>query len=219
MNKKSNKFSWTRIIDGIGRGQVILTTIAIILVVVVVGLIIGAVRRSSVGVEVDESIDVTPTQVESMKKIGEWEFLSISDEELIDTVRRGFFSDDELVRIYYGTLRLGINMHKTQPHFIKKDKDTLTVELPPVELLDENFIDEARTQSFYESGKWDAKSFEEMYQRAAAKMKARCLTPENINSAEQNALRQFYQLMRSMGYKNVKIRFETPAKDNPKAKS
>lgn len=63
----------------------------------------------------DTVIAPTPTQIQSIKDIGEWEFLSVSLEELTDTVRKGFISDDELSRIYYGTLRLGINMHQLEP--------------------------------------------------------------------------------------------------------
>ena len=211
MNKKSNKSLWIRLLDGIGRLRLFAVGVLVLVVAIVGYKIIHAVSQSHADVEVEENFGVTPTQVESMKKIGEWEFLSISDEELIDTVRRGFFSDDELVCIYYGTLRLGINMHKTQPHFVRKEQDTLLVTLPPIELLDENFIDEARTQIFYEGGKWDAKAREDMYLRAADKMKARCVTQKNINSAKENAMRQFYQLMRSMGHENVKIKFETQA--------
>ena len=43
--------------------------------------------------------EVTAVQVQKLKDIGQWEFLSISDEELIDTVRHGFFSDDQLTRL------------------------------------------------------------------------------------------------------------------------
>jgi hypothetical protein len=167
-----------------------------------------AIINTGAEIAVDDRIDVTPTHVELMKQRGEWEFLSIADEELVDTMRPGFFSDDELIRIYYGTLRLGINMHKTKPHFISRKNDSLVVTLPPIELLDENFIDEARTESFYENGSWDDQAREDMYQRAVAKMKARCLTGTNISSARQNASRQFYQMMRSLGYENVRITFE-----------
>ena len=92
--------------------------------------------------------------------------------------------------------------------WIRKQGDSVLVTLPPIELLDEDFIDEARTKSFYESGSWDDQTREDMYQRAVAKMKQRCLTSTNINSAQQNATRQFFQLMRSMGHENVKIVFE-----------
>ena len=49
----------------------------------------------------------TPTQITAMKEIGEWEFLVVHDEELVDTVRKGVFTDDSLIRIYYGTYALG----------------------------------------------------------------------------------------------------------------
>ena len=48
----------------------------------------------------NQSIDITPTQIRSIEQIGKWSFLEISDEEIVDTIRRGFFSDDELVRIF-----------------------------------------------------------------------------------------------------------------------
>ena len=39
-------------------------------------------------------------------------------------------------------------------------------------------------------------------------MRKRCLTTSNIKSAQSNASRQFANLLRSMGYDNVSIRFE-----------
>ena len=141
-----------------------------------------------------------------MKQIGEWEFLSVADEELIDTLRAGFFKDDELIRIYYGTLRLGIDMREVDDDWLEHDGDTLVVKLPPVKLLDEQFIDEARTQSFFESGKWTDADRHAMYERARERMKVRALNSSNLKSAEENATRQFYQLMRSMGYDNVRVR-------------
>jgi len=36
------------------------------------------------------------------------------------------------------------------------------------------------------------------------------MTKENIASAEQNATKQFYQMMRSMGFDNVRVRMEEP---------
>ena len=72
----------------------------------------------------DNAIDASPTQIQSIKDIGEWEFLSVSLEELADTVRKGFFSDDELARIYYGTLRIGINMHQVEPGWLTTEGDS-----------------------------------------------------------------------------------------------
>ena len=162
----------------------------------------------SVGTEVDQTINVTPTQITAMKQIGEWEFLSVNDEELVDTMRRGFFSDDELIRIYYGTLRLGIDMNDVSEDWIGQENDTIVVNLPPIKLLDERFIDEARTKSFFENGKWSDADREAMYQRARQRMRTRGLSDKNIASAEQNASRSFYQMMRSMGFEHIKVRFK-----------
>lgn len=185
----------------------------LVIVLAIVGIGYFALQKmtdTNASIEIDQRIGVTPTQIESMKAIGEWEFLSIADEELTDTVRNGFFKDDELIRIYYGTLRLGIDMSEVKDGWITKENDTIDVLLPPVKLLDEKFIDEARTKSFFESGKWSDQDRENLYQRAYQRMKQRCLTKENIASAEQNATKQFYQLMRSMGFENVRVRMEQP---------
>ena len=153
----------------------------------------------------DEKIDVTPTQIMSIKAIGEWEFLSVSAEELVDTVRKGFFSDDQLARIYYGTLRLGIDMSQLEAGWIEASGDSVTLLLPQVGLLDAAFIDEARTKSFFESGKWSPEDKEAMYKKAYSLMKAHCLTKENLQAAEANGEEQMRNMMRSIGFKNVKI--------------
>ena len=154
--------------------------------------------------------EVTAVQVQKLKDIGQWEFLSIADEELMDTVRHGFFSDDRLSRLYYGTLRLGIDMGKTSKNWIKTDHDTIKVTLPPVQLLDPNFIDEARTRAVYESGKWSEADKAMLTIRASETMKMQCITPQNIRSAEQNATVQFTNLLHSMGFQYVKISFNKP---------
>lgn len=156
----------------------------------------------------DASIGLTPTQIESIKAVGEWEFLSISTEELIDTTRKRLFSDDHLVRIYYGTLRLGVNMKQVEPGWIEQRNDSLFLTLPKVGLLDRDFIDEARTKSFFESGTWKAEDREALYKRAYQKMTAHCLTPTNLKTAEDNARESFRKMLRSMGYKNIDIKFK-----------
>ena len=112
------------------------------------------------------------------------------------------------MRIYYGTLRLGINMHQVKPRWLTVQGDTVTAVLPKVGLLDKDFIDEARTKSFYESGRWQAKDREALYKKAYRQMLNRCLTPANLQTAQENAEAQFRKMMLSMGYKNVQISFE-----------
>lgn len=192
-------------IDNIRSITVAVAIIAIILLAVWLYRSLGDARLE---MGADDSIELTPTQIESIKAVGEWEFLSISTEELVDTTRKRLFKDDQLVRIYYGTLRLGINMQQVKPGWIQQRNDTLFLTLPKVGLLDRNFIDEARTKSFFESGTWKAEDREALYKQAYRKMTAHCLTPTNLQTAEENARESFRKMLRSMGYKNVDIKFE-----------
>ena len=182
----------------------------VVVVLLVVGFfwLKGLTKDDHITIGTDNRIELTPTQIQSMKAIGEWEFLSVSAEEMVDTVRKGIFRDDELVRIYYGTLRLGLNMHRLQQGWIKAEGDSVTMTLPKIGLLDKDFIDEARTKPFFESGKWKPEDRDALYRKAYRQMMNHCLTQENLQAAEHNAEEQLRNMMRSMGVANVKVTFE-----------
>lgn len=160
-------------------------------------------------ITITEHTDVymTPAQIESIRDIGQWEFLTIDNEELVDTMRRGLIFDDHLVRLYYGTLRLGINLSTLDSTSITTDGNTLILSLPDVHLLDENFIDEARTRTFHESGQWSGKDRNDLYRRAQQRMKDRTLTTTNLSNARRLAEAQIQQLLHAMGFEQVRIEF------------
>jgi hypothetical protein len=195
------------IINGLSRTALIVIGIVAVVLIAGFALVYWMLNSNTASLSAKERVELSPTQIESIKAIGQWEFLSISDEEIVDTVRHGFFGDDELVRIYSGTLRLGIDLSDTEDGWLRADGDTLRVLLPDVKLLDEHFLDEASARSFYESGTWSQSDRKALANKARRKMLARCLTPANIASAEQNATAQFHQMLRSMGFQNVSIRF------------
>ena len=62
---------------------------ALMLVAIIIFLwwLLIAEKDNHVSVEVDDGINITPEQIQSIRDIGQWEFLSISNEELVDTVR------------------------------------------------------------------------------------------------------------------------------------
>ena len=138
-------------------------------------------------------------------------YLIIDDKiTLIDTVKHGFFGDSELARIYYGTLRLGINLKETPEGWLTQKRDTLIATLPPIKLLDLHFIDEARTMPFYEKGSWTETDRKRMYDKAYAVMLKRALSRQNLQLAQQNAQQQMGGLLHSMGAKHVKVVFANP---------
>jgi hypothetical protein len=188
--------------------KIIIILTLVVVVIIALRWLVRSLSHSEVTVAANEQIDITPEQITSIKALGEWEFLAIANEELVDTVRKNILKDDHLVRIYYGTVRLGVNMHQVSPGWIRTAGDSIEVVLPKIGLLDRDFIDEARSKSFFESGKWSPKDREALYRKAYKKMLHRSLTKENINKAQQNGEAQFRQMMRSMGYEHVSIRFE-----------
>lgn len=182
-----------------------------VVAIAIVGVLLwvcGVVRRPSIKLSSDHRIGPTAEKIEELKAIGQWEFLTISDEQLVDTVRRGLLSDDHLARIYYGTMRLGIDLSEVRPGWIVAHGDSVGVTLPPIKLLDERFIDEARTRPFAESGRWTAADREALYERAHCAMLRHGLSQANIRSAENNADAQFRAMLRAMGFENITIRFE-----------
>ncbi|MBP5257882.1 MAG: DUF4230 domain-containing protein [Prevotella sp.] len=149
---------------------------------------------------------ISPTIVTEIRQIGQWEFLTIEDEEMVDTVKHGIFKDEELIRIYNGKLRLGVDLTQADPRWIEMKDDSLIITLPKITLLDKDFIDEAMTQPFFQSGDWTDADYESLYQRAYQRMKARCMTKENMRIAEDNARSEMENLFRSMGYDKLRIK-------------
>ena len=187
--------------------NITIIAVAVIACIIVLWWLKGCLSKTELSLDVDQSINITPQQITSIKAIGEWEFLAVTSEELVDTVRKGFISDDHLARIYYGTVRLGINMHQVEPRWIVATGDSITVTLPQPGLLDKDFIDEARTKSFYESGKWSHQDREKLYQKAYRQMLRHSMTKENLQNARANGEEQFRRMMKTMGFEHVNVQW------------
>lgn len=189
--------------SGMNRLTVYAVCIAVVATIAAAAWLLHTVKASRLTLDNDNSIDCTPTIIERVRGIGQWEFLAINDEEIIDTTRTGFFSDDELVRIYYGTLRIGIDLRGCSADWIRTEKDTVFVTVPEVQLLDYNFIDEARTRSFFETGKWSNADRKAMYEKARRSMLKRCMTKENIDIAQTNAREQLARTLQPIAAPKV----------------
>ncbi len=187
----------------------VLSFITIIVIVAMVIILLWKSSNSHITIGVDnDKIEYSPTQIVSMIDIGQWEFLTIDLEEIADTsAHRTIGSDRELVRIYYGTMRLGIDLQKAKKDWIYVQGDTIDVTLPNVTLLDNNFIDEAKTKAFFEIGSWDQASRDKLYHQAHRKMLQHGMTTKNIEKARQNAIEQFTTLFQSFGFKYLNIHF------------
>ena len=160
----------------------------------------------SLGTRENSELLPSPTQLRSIERIGKWEFLSIETEEIVDTVRqRLLLPDQHLVRIYRGTLSLGIDLNQAQQDWVRMREDTVVVALPPIVLLNPQFINEAETQTFHETGTWDAQSREQLYQKARRMMMDRCLSEENLRMAQETGKVHMKAIFRSLGFENVVV--------------
>ena len=184
----------------------------ILLAIVIVVLCLRQCRdewRSGEGLHVssNKQIDVSPEEIRKIKDIGQWEFLAIRTEELAELDEQALLGDKQLAKIYTGTVRIGIDMKKAPDDWFTAKGDTAVLHLPAVELLDNNFIDEAQTKAFYEKGTWRPEDKNKLYAIAHRKMLARCLTVENLRAARQQASAQFDQIFFAFGYKYVIINY------------
>ena len=163
-----------------------------------------------VGITTTITYEQTPIIIKSMRHIGEWEFMTITDEEMVERTRKNLIlSDDKLVRIYYGTLRLGIDLERLKEDAISIQGDSISIMLPAVQLLDDDFIDEALTKTFYESGEWDNKTQKEMYAEAQSIMIRYAMNVENQEQTRQLAETQMRQLLQGLGFRHITIKFES----------
>lgn len=201
---------------GMNKGLSVLRWLTVVLVLVLAVWAVWSWRRSGgieVQVGVDPRIELTPQEISRIERIGQWEFLSVQSEVVVDTLRKGFFSDDRLVIVYSGTPRIGIDMRRVAEGWAVSRGDTVSLRLPEVHLLDENFMDEARMKVFYESGTWSNAARHDLYERARRKMRSKSLVRSNLRRAEANARNQFSALFHALGFSTVEITFSSTAKE------
>ncbi|MBR6989259.1 MAG: DUF4230 domain-containing protein [Bacteroidaceae bacterium] len=157
----------------------------------------------------ENKILISPEEIRSIEDIGQWVFLNVESEEIVDTTRRHFFrSDDALSRIYVCNMRFGIDMNEVKgTDWFITSGDTAKLALPAVRLMDEDFINEAKTRTFYEVGDWDSQALKKMYNKARRQMLKRNNTSQNLKIAQENAQHEITRFIQSFGFKEVEISF------------
>ena len=157
---------------------------------------------------VEKPIEQSPEEIMRLQAIGQWEFLSVEAEELVERHYSGLMSERDLVCIYRGTLRIGVDMRKLPSDWVEMKERSAILHLPQPSLLDENFLDESRTTVFFEQGVFRPEERDAMRTEAKDKMKQRAMTAENLSIARRNAEAQFQKLFLAMGYEDVVVEFD-----------
>lgn len=160
-----------------------------------------------VAVEQNVAIEETPEEIIAIKNIGQWELLSVNCEEMAERHESRMLGDRHLVRIYYGTIRIGLDTEEFGDDWFVSHGKTVRLNLPNVKILDEHFIDEARTKTFYEEGTFNVETKQELYEEAQKAMKARALTVQNLKTAQLGAEKQMKVLFKALGYDTIIVNF------------
>lgn len=189
-----------------------ITLILITFALIAYGVMVVYRSFTSTDSAVDKPIAQSPEEIVHLRSIGQWEFLSVESEELVERHHSGLMSDRDLICIYRGTLRIGVDLRKLPEDWVEVKGRNAIVHLPQPSLLDENFLDESRTTVFMEQGLFRAEEREAMIAEAKNKMKQRALSTDNLSIARRNAESQFQKLFHAMGYEDVIVEF-APQKD------
>ena len=187
-----------------------ITLIVIALAFIAYGGMVVYRNLTSTDTAVDKPIAQSPEEIVHLRSIGQWEFLSVESEELVERHHTGLMSDRDLICIYRGTLRIGVDLRKLPEDWVEVKGRNAIVHLPQPSLLDENFLDETRTTVFMEQGLFRAEEREAMIAEAKNKMKQRALSTDNLSIARRNAESQFQKLFHAMGYEDVIVEFAPP---------
>ncbi len=180
-------------------GKIKLAAVVAVCLIVVVAVLYmcHAAKSVTAGHQTEVVVTPTPVNLDSIRAIGQWAFLTVEMDEVVDTVDQGLFSSDRISVAYHGTLHYGINVAEARPGWVTIAGDTaVSVVLPPVKLLDDRFLDE-RNVKVYE-GRDDMDFINKPIRRGR----------ENIPEARGKAEAEVRRIFSQHGYKKIVVCFE-----------
>lgn len=186
----------------------IIAVIAVVTVVVAAYLMLRpAIKETGVdAVPQNEVVISTHAVLDSIRSIGEWELMSIDVQADVDTVRKSMLGlvKHKLQRRYFGRLSVGIDMQQASL------QDTVLV-LPHAALLDDNFIDESRTELIVcesQSMEQEPRLKAAMLAKAKAMMMRDGIKPQTISDCEQRAREEVMQQLKLLRQDNINVIFK-----------
>lgn len=162
---------------------------------------------------IEESFTATPTLLDSIKSIKQWQLVETEQVVEVDSSRSRYAGmiHDYIKRRYYGKLSIGIDMENVPENWYSSSHDSITVNLPDVILLDEKFIDESKTllvQCNDKGFESDKRVRQKMYDKACYLMKQKALTERIRQQARKQADDELTRLLRQTGYKHIEVKFK-----------
>lgn len=152
-------------------------------------------------------IKETPNVVAEIKKISQLATACFYEELPIKEVRKGRFSDDELVFVARGTVRAGFDLAKLDSTGVEVKGDTLWVDLPHAEIFDVR-VNPSDISVYYEEGDWDHPSVTELESKARKQIKQDAIKDGIVGKATQSGVKKLYEIFKLFGFSEVTITIE-----------
>ena len=196
---------WKRVAKKILVKTAVYAVIAIILWLMISKLV--SVVAPDVTTTDNERIDSTEVVVKNIETSRQWVFLKIPVEEVVSR-EKGLIWKDNLTKKFKGQIELGLDLRMMLPGWAKyKPGDFSHIELnmPPIEILNNEFLDEAASQTLIDEGSWSLEEKKLMKEEAIEKMSQQALSLHNVEAAEALARRELTEKFLKLGYKDVKV--------------
>ncbi len=165
-------------------------------------------------------IDQTPILIKEIKTIAQLVTVTSYDEVVVDSIvysKKAAIVDafrmvvpflpsaqKQLVLVGKGKVLAGTNLQKLQPQNIIISNDTITLNLPPAEIL-ETIINPSDFETFVEQGVWTDAEVTQVKLKARNKIINRALNQNILNKADNKAKSVMENFLRNAGYKVVYV--------------
>jgi len=195
---------------------------SVLTIIIVAGAIISHTSASLFNYLFDERVEVGHIQISDISKTEKLKVLTMYKEVIVSQYKQEhgrFFgtNDYQIHSIYPGRVDLGFDLSKCDENWISMSGDTAIVSLPAVEILNKDkwLIDETKKQTPIEDGKWYAADYDKMAHRANALIIRNCELDNCYTLAEQQGFKVISNLLKTLGYENIKINIQRRDKYKP----
>lgn len=115
-----------------------------------------------------------------------------------------------MVIIARGKIIAGTDLKKLQPGSVFIQKDSVSLTLPPAEILDV-IMNPADIETFSEVGEWNDKEITAVKIKARNKMIDRAMKQQVLEKADERSMMLMENFLRGTGFKKIKVKLNKPA--------
>lgn len=188
--------------------QILVKVIVYAIIAIVVWILVRkfiSVAAPEVTTDDNERIDSTEVVVKRIETSRQWTFLKIPVEEVVSR-EKGLIWKDNITKKFKGQIELGLDLRMMLPGWAvyqTGDFSKIELNMPPIEILNTDFLDEAASQTLIDEGSWELDDKKSMKEEAIQKMRSQALSLHNIEAAEAMARRELTETFKKLGYKDV----------------